>query len=48
MLEIFRGLGDLYVADERFTANNDRHGPGLAQFMRDAMHIYCDRKEGKV
>lgn len=46
-LEIFRGLGNLYVDDERFTANIDKHKPGLAQFMKDAMHIYCDRMEGK-
>ncbi|MCU6796719.1 MerR family transcriptional regulator [Paenibacillus sp. WQ 127069] len=41
--EIFRGLGDLYVMDERFTANIDKHGTGLAAFLREAMHIYCDR-----
>lgn len=40
--EIFRGLGDLYAADERFTANIDKFKPGLAAFMREAMHIYCD------
>jgi len=44
-LEIFRGLGDLYVADERFTANIDKYGPGLARFMQEAMHLYCDRLE---
>jgi len=42
-LDIFRGLGDLYVGDERFTANLDRYGDGLASFLRDAMHMYCDR-----
>ena len=41
-IEIFRGLGDMYVADERFTANIDQYGDGLASFMRDAMHHYCD------
>lgn len=40
--EIFRGLGDLYVMDERFTANIDKHKEGLAVFLREAMHIYCD------
>ncbi|MDP4143345.1 MAG: MerR family transcriptional regulator [Bacillota bacterium] len=40
--EIFRGLGDLYVNDERFTANIDKYKPGLAKFLREAMHIYCD------
>lgn len=40
--EIFRGLADMYVADQRFTATYDKIRPGLAQFKRDAMHIYCD------
>lgn len=43
--EIFRGLGDLYVNDARFTANIDKIKPGLAAFMREAMHIYCDNLE---
>lgn len=43
--EIFRGLGDLYVQDERFTANIDKFKSGLASFMREAMHIYCDNLE---
>jgi MerR family transcriptional regulator, multidrug-efflux activator len=46
-LEIFRGLGSLYVDDERFTANIDKHQPGLASFMKEAMHIYCDRMEAE-
>lgn len=41
-LEIFRGLGDLYVNDERFTANFEKYRPGLAKFMREAIHVYCD------
>jgi DNA-binding transcriptional MerR regulator len=40
--EIFRGLADLYVEDERFTANIDKVKPGLAKFLREAMIIYCD------
>lgn len=47
-LEIFRGLGDLYVGDSRFTATYDKVRPGLAEFMRKAMHLYCDRREGKA
>lgn len=46
-LEIFRGLGDLYVDDSRFTATYENVKPGLAQFMRAAMHVYCDRLEAK-
>ncbi len=45
--EIFRGLGDLYVSDPRFTAFYDKVKPGLAQFMKAAMHAYCDRVFGK-
>lgn len=41
-IEIFRGLALMYVADERFTKNIDKYGEGLAQFLSDAMNIYCD------
>ncbi len=44
-LEAFKGLGQMYVADERFTKNIDKFGEGLAQFMCDAMEVYADRKE---
>jgi DNA-binding transcriptional MerR regulator len=40
--EIYRGLGDMYVDDPRFTAVYDSVKPGLARFMRDAMHVYAD------
>lgn len=46
-LEIFRGLGDLYVNDERFKANYEKIKPGMAKFMREAMHIYCDNHAKK-
>lgn len=32
-------LGDMYVADPRFSASHDRHQPGLARFLRDAIRI---------
>lgn len=41
-IEIFRGLGDLYVQDERFAKNIDKDKPGYAEFLREAMHYYCD------
>jgi MerR family transcriptional regulator, multidrug-efflux activator len=41
--EIFRGLGDLYVQDERFMVHYEKRKAGLAAFMRAAMHVYCDR-----
>ncbi|WP_329020890.1 MerR family transcriptional regulator [Streptomyces sp. NBC_00690] len=39
----FIGLGDMYVADERFTAVYDQHGVGTAAFVRDAMRVYGER-----
>lgn len=41
-LEAFKGLGQMYVDDERFTRNIDQFGEGLARFMRDAMAEYAD------
>lgn len=35
-----RGLGDMYVADARFTAQYG--GPSGAAFVRDALHAYAD------
>lgn len=40
--EMYRGLADMYVADPRFSAYYDAYKPGLAVFMRSAMHAYCD------
>ena len=39
--EILAGLGEMYVADERFRTNIDRHGDGTAQFMSDAIKAYA-------
>ena len=36
----FMGLGDMYVADERFGVNYG--GTAGAQFVRDAMHVYAE------
>jgi hypothetical protein len=35
------GLGEMYVADERFRANYDKLAPGCTEFLRDAINIYC-------
>jgi DNA-binding transcriptional MerR regulator len=43
--EIFRGLADLYVMDERFTANIDKIKPGLAKFLSEGIIIYCENLE---
>ena len=39
--EYFVGLGEMYVADERFAKNYG--GPTGASFVRDAMKEYADR-----
>jgi DNA-binding transcriptional MerR regulator len=45
-LEAFKGLGQMYVDDERFTKNIDQFGEGLSVFMRDAMAHYADSRLG--
>jgi hypothetical protein len=35
------GLGEMYVADERFKAYYDKITPGCANFLRDAISFYC-------
>lgn len=39
--EILAGLAEMYVSDERFMKNIDRHGDGTARFMSDAIKVYC-------
>ena len=34
------GLGKMYVSDERFKNNIDRHGEGTAEFVAEAIEIY--------
>ncbi len=43
--EAFKGLGQMYVNDERFTKNIDRFGEGLSKFMCEAMSIYADNQK---
>lgn len=40
--EILAGLGQMYVGDERFKENIDRHGAGTANFMSAAIAAYCE------
>lgn len=39
--EILKGLGAMYVADERFRENIDKKGSGTAEFISSAIEIYC-------
>ena len=41
--EILFGLGQMYVADDRFRSNIDKHGDGTAAFIRQAITIYCKK-----
>jgi MerR family transcriptional regulator, thiopeptide resistance regulator len=41
--EFHRNLGDMYLADPRFTKNYEDIAPGLAQYVRDAIHANADR-----
>ena len=39
--EILAGLGQMYVADERFKNNIDTHADGTAEFICEAIEVYC-------
>ncbi|MNW66245.1 HTH-type transcriptional activator TipA [compost metagenome] len=38
--EAHAGVAQMYVDDERFTAYYDKVRPGMAKFLRDAVHVY--------
>lgn len=39
--QILAGLGQMYVMDERFRNNIDKHADGTAAFISKAIEIYC-------
>ncbi len=41
--DILAGLGEMYVCDERFKNNIDKHGEGTAEFISKAVNIYCNK-----
>ena len=41
--EILAGLGQKYVADERFKNNIDKHAIGTATFVSAAIATYCGK-----
>lgn len=45
-LEIFSGIGELYVTDVRFQDNIDQFAPGLAVYINDAIQAYVSQAEG--
>jgi len=40
-LEMFSGLGNMYVADQRFAAFYEKFAPGLAAYYNEAIQHYC-------
>ena len=42
--QVHRGLGELYVADPRFTAGIDQHGDGLAAYCGQAFAANAERQ----
>lgn len=43
--QVHRGLGQMYVDDQRFTVNIDKYGAGLSAYLRDAFAANADRQE---
>ena len=41
--EILAGLAQMYVADERFKNNIDKHAGGTAEFILKAVNAYCKK-----
>lgn len=41
--EILAGLGQMYVADERFKNNIGKRADGTAEFIREAIEVYCTK-----
>ena len=39
--EILAGLGNMYVADERFKKNIDKYSDGVAEYVAVAINKYC-------
>lgn len=42
--EILAGLGQMYVADERFKENIDKNADGTAEYVREAIEMYTKRQ----
>ena len=41
--EILVCIGQMYVADERFKNNIDKHADGTAEFISEAIAVYCSK-----
>ena len=47
-LEGYRGLGKMYVEDERFNSHYEKYRPNLASFIQAAINIYCDNDRNVI
>lgn len=43
--DTYRGIGNLYVDDNRYTAFFEKYREGMAIFMRDAILVYCEKQQ---
>ena len=41
--EILSGLGQMYILDERFKNNIDKHANGTAEYINKAIKVYCGK-----
>ncbi len=46
-VEIYSGLGQMYIADERFTATYEKYAQGLAEYYSKAIEHYCKQAADK-
>jgi len=44
--EMYRGLAEMYMTDERFKANYEKVAEGLAEYMKEAMMEYATNLQG--
>ena len=47
-LDFLRGLADMWVEDPRFAINYENIRKGGSKFVREAVHIYCERNAKHV
>ena len=45
--EILAGLGQMYVADERFKHNIDKYADGTAEFVSEVIKMYTKRQRSR-
>ena len=41
--QILEGLGQIYVSDDRFKQNIDKYGIGTAEYINNAISVYCNK-----